>query len=203
MSAEFLISALIVVLSPGTGVLYTIACGLGRGAGASIAAAFGCTLGIVPSIAASLLGLAAILHTSALAFQALKFAGLAYLLYMAWQTLREGGVLSVKPEREEISARRIATRGAVINILNPKLSLFFLAFLPQFVPAGAADPLQRMAALSAVFMAMTLIVFTLYGLLASTLRRRVIESPSVMKWMRRSFAAAFAGLGLKLALAER
>ena len=180
-----------------------MATGLGRGPRASVIAAFACTLGIVPHIAAAVLGLAAVLHTSALAFQLLKYAGVAYLLFMAWQALRARGALRVEPQVGARSAVQIVVTGILINILNPKLSLFFLAFLPQFISAGEESPLTRMLTLSAVFMLMTFAVFVLYGLAAAAMRDHVISRPQVMVWMRRAFAGAFAALGAKLALTER
>ena len=203
MTLSFLLTSLIVVASPGTGVLYTLAAALTRGSRASIAAAFGCTLGIVPHMTAAMLGLAAVLHTSALAFAALKWCGVAYLLYMSWQALRETGALAVDGEIRERSVGRVIVTGFLINILNPKLSIFFLAFLPQFVSAGEANPLSRMLALSGVFMLMTFVVFVGYGLFAASIRDHVISRPRVLTWMRRSFAGAFAALGAKLAFADR
>jgi threonine/homoserine/homoserine lactone efflux protein len=203
VSLEFLITSFIVVVSPGTGVLYTLAAGLSRGARASVVAAFGCTIGIVPHMAAAIMGLAALLHTSALAFQVFKYLGVAYLLYMAWSTLRERGALRVEKEAGARSAVQVTVTGILINILNPKLSIFFLAFLPQFVSAGEANPLSRMLALSGVFMLMTFVVFVGYGLFAASIRDHVISRPRVLTWMRRSFAGAFAALGAKLALADR
>ena len=203
MTAEFLITSFIVVVSPGTGVLYTLAVGLSRGSRASIVAAFGCTLGILPHIAAAILGLAALLHTSAVAFQIFKYAGCAYLLYMAWGALREHGALSVAKEGDRRPAAGIAIKGFLINILNPKLSIFFLAFLPLFVTAGEPHPVALMLELSAVFMLMTFAVFVVYGLFAAAIRDRVVTRPRVMAWMRRTFAAAFVLLGVRLALAER
>ncbi|MGE5149344.1 MAG: LysE family translocator [Rhodospirillaceae bacterium] len=202
MSWEFLLTALIVVVSPGAGVLYTLATGLSRGARASIVAAFGCTLGIVPHMAAAILGLAALLHTSALAFQTLKYAGVAYLLYMAWMTLKETGALNVEKQPDR-SSRQVIVRAVLINILNPKLTIFFFAFLPQFVPAETSDGLPLMLELSAVFMLLTFVVFVGYGLFAAAIRTHVISRPKVLAWMRRTFAAAFVMLGAKLALAER
>jgi threonine/homoserine/homoserine lactone efflux protein len=203
MSLEFLITSLIVVASPGTGVLFTLAAGLSRGARASVVAAFGCTLGIVPHMAAAILGLAALLHTSALAFQALKYAGVAYLLYMAWGTLRQHGAFEIKREVDARSSAQVTVTAILINILNPKLSIFFLAFLPQFVSPDDAAPLASMLVLSAVFMLMTLVVFVIYGLFAAAVRDHVMSRPRVLAWMRRTFAAAFVALGVKLALAER
>jgi threonine/homoserine/homoserine lactone efflux protein len=203
MSWEFLATSLIVVVAPGTGVLYTLATGLSQGGRASIAAAFGCTLGILPHMAAAILGLAALLHTSALLFQAFKYAGVLYLLFMAWQTLRERGALRVERAIDKRSGARVAVRGILLNVLNPKLSIFFLAFLPQFIGAGEPHPIPQMLELSAVFMAMTFVVFVGYGLCAASVRDHVISRPCVMGWMRRAFAAAFVGLGVKLALADR
>jgi threonine/homoserine/homoserine lactone efflux protein len=203
MSIEFLITSLIIVASPGTGAIYTLAMGLSQGARASVVAAFGCTLGIVPHLLAAMLGLAAILHTSALAFEIFKYAGVAYLLYMAWQAWRENGALKVEPERSKASALRIVVHAVLINILNPKLSIFFLAFLPQFIQAGEASPLARMMEMSGVFMLMTFVVFAVYGLFAAAVRDKVVSRPAVMAWMRRSFAAAFVALGARLALADR
>ncbi|MCO5056764.1 MAG: LysE family translocator [Rhizobiaceae bacterium] len=203
MDPAFLLTALIVVLIPGTGVIYTLAIALGRGGPASVSAAFGCTIGIVPHISAAILGLAALLHASALLFQTVKFAGVLYLLWMAWSALREKGMLDAQPERSAMSHAAIVRRGFLINILNPKLSVFFLAFLPQFVPPDTANPAMTMAFLGAVFMAMTFVVFVIYGQVASLVRARVLASQSLMVWMRRSFAAAFALLGLRLALSSR
>lgn len=207
MSVEFLLTAFIVVIAPGTGVVYTLTVGLGAGRAASLAAALGCTLGIVPHIAATVLGLAAVLHTSATAFQALKLAGVLYLAYLAWGMWREAGgaPVSASPLRQSpaVNHGRVALKGFLINILNPKLSIFFLAFLPQFIAPGTATPLADMLALSAVFMAMTWVVFSVYGLFAATFRHYVVDNHSVMSWIRRLFAGAFVALGVKLALADR
>ena len=203
LSFDFLLTSLIVVVSPGIGVLYTLAAGLSRGSRASIVAAFGCTLGIVPHMAAAITGLSALLHASALAFDILKYLGVAYLLYMAWNTLREQGALQVEREIGARSAAQVIVDAVLINVLNPKLSIFFFAFLPQFVDAAEARPLARMAELSGVFMLMTFVVFVGYGLFAAAVRNHVISRPRVLTWMRRAFAGAFVALGAKLALADR
>ena len=203
MSIDFLLTTLIIVVSPGTGVLFTMATGLSRGSRASVVAAFGCTLGIVPHMAAAVLGLAALLHTSAIAFHTFKYLGVAYLLYMAWMTLKEHGALKVEKEVGARSATQVIVSAILINILNPKLSIFFFAFLPQFVAAAEPDPLLRMSELSGVFMALTFVVFVGYGLFAASIRNHVISRPKVLTWMRRTFAGAFALLGAKLAFADR
>ena len=203
ISLDFLVTSLIVVVSPGTGVLYTLAAGISRGHRASVIAAFGCTLGIVPQMAAAVLGLAAVLHTSALAFLTLKYLGVIYLLYMAWNTLSDQGALKVESDVDARSAVQVITSAILINFLNPKVSIFFVAFLPQFVHADEPDPLSRMLVLSAIFMLMTFVVFVGYGLFAAAVRTQVISRPRVLTWMRRTFATAFVGLGAKLALTDR
>jgi threonine/homoserine/homoserine lactone efflux protein len=203
MSTGFLVTSLIVVVSPGTGVLYTLAAGLSRGRRASVVAAFGCTLGIVPHIAAAVAGLAALLYASAVAFQTVKLVGVAYLLYLAWRTLREGGALQVDEVSGPRSSAQVIGSAIAVNVLNPKLSIFFVAFLPQFVEADEPHRLAHMLELSAVFMLLTFAVFVGYGLCAASVRRHVVARPRILTWLRRSFAAAFVALGARLALAAR
>ncbi|HEV7437385.1 MAG TPA: LysE family translocator [Pseudorhizobium sp.] len=203
MSIEFLLTSLVIVASPGTGVLYTLAAGLSSGVRASVFAAFACTLGILPHIAAALTGLAAVLHASALAFEIIKYLGVAYLLYMAWRTIMDGEVLSVDEQRAPRTVRQTIVDGILLNILNPKLSIFFFAFLPQFVSPTQVNILPEMLVLSGAFMAITFVVFVGYGVFAASMRRHVISRPVVVNWMRRTFAAAFLAMGAKLALTER
>ncbi len=200
ISLQFLLTSFVVVIAPGTGVIYTLALGLGQGRRAAIAAAFGCTFGIVPHLLAAIFGLAAILHTSALLFTVVKFAGVAYLLYLAWSALSSGGALAIEPKRSRDADWRIARRGALINILNPKLSIFFLALLPPFLSGTAASAAQEMLVLGGVFMAMTFAVFVVYGVFAAAARDYLLQSERVMTWLNRSFAAVFAALAGRLAL---
>ena len=206
ITLQFLITSLIVVLIPGTGVVFTVSTGILQGRRASVFAALGCTAGIVPHLLATVLGLAAVLHTNALAFQALKFAGVAYLLYIAWATWRDTSAFVIDEAAASTtrpSAAGLVLKAFLLNILNPKLTIFFLAFLPQFVEPNASSPMAQLFLLSTIFMAMTFAVFVVYGFLAHAFRRAVIESPKVQAWLRRSFAAAFAGLGANLALSDR
>ena len=202
MSAEFLLTTLIVVATPGTGVLYTLAAGISRGARASIIASVGCTLGVVPHMVAAITGLAALLHTSALAFEVLKYLGVAYLLLMAWRTLRDEGALTVE-ESAPVSARKVILSGVLLNLLNPKLTVFFFAFLPQFVSTEEVHASLRMLELSAIFMLVTFVVFVLYGVFAAAVRNQLISRPGVLRWMRRVFGSTFVVLAGRLALAER
>jgi threonine/homoserine/homoserine lactone efflux protein len=202
VSIAFLVTTLVIVATPGTGALYTITAGLSRGARAGLVAAAGCTLGIVPHLVATVTGLAALMHTSAVAFDTVKYAGVAYLLYLAWQTWRDRSSLSVDDAPDPHSDWAVIRTAVAINVLNPKLTIFFFAFLPQFV-SGSADPVPRMLALSGVFMLATFVVFALYGRAAAAMRRHVLERPRVVRWLRRSFAATYLALAGRLAVEGR
>jgi threonine/homoserine/homoserine lactone efflux protein len=203
MSIAFLLTTLIVVVTPGTGAVYTIAAGLSRGTKAGIIAAFGCTLGVIPHMVAAITGLAAILNASAIAFQTIKWLGVAYLLYLAWQTFRDKSAISVDENAAPLTAWRVIRTAVLINLLNPKLTIFFFAFLPQFVPASETNGTLHMVGLSLVFMAATFIVFALYGMFAATMRNQVISRPKVITWLRRTFAATYVLLAGRLALETR
>lgn len=203
ISIEFVITSFIVVLIPGTGVIYTVSTGLVQGRKASVFAALGCTAGIVPHLLATVLGLAAIMHTSALAFQTIKYAGVVYLLYMAFATWRDQSFFAINKTSHRSTASGLIIKALLLNILNPKLTIFFLAFLPQFVQHGTTKPLLQLLFLSAVFMGMTFIIFVFYGFLAHEFRKAVIESPRVQSWIRNGITATFAILGAKLALEEK
>ncbi|MFI6932960.1 LysE family translocator [Streptomyces sp. NPDC050287] len=199
MSIAFLLTTLVVCVTPGTGVVYTLATGLSRGRRAGVAAAVGCTLSIVPHVLATVTGLAALLHASATAFQVLKYAGVGYLLHMAWAMVRDKGAMELERDTAPATTRQVITRAVLINVLNPKVTIFFLAFLPQFVSPDEPHSVLRMAALGGVFMLVTFVVFVGYGLLAASVRHHVTARPRAMAWLRRSFAVSFVALGLKLA----
>lgn len=198
MSIEFLITAFIVCLTPGIGVIYTLSITLGGGLRAGLWATLGCTIATVLHMGVAMAGLAAVLHTSAVLFQAIKFAGVAYLLWMAWAVLQSSGSMAIEAAQGG-SAGRIVWRGILLNALNPKLPLFFVAFLPQFLPAGDASALGPMLQLGAGFSAMTFGTFVLYAVIAASGRQAILSSPSVMTWMKRAFALSFAALGARLA----
>lgn len=205
ISIEFLITSLVVVLIPGTGVIYTVSTGLLHGRRASVLASLGCTLGILPHLAATVLGLAAVLQASALAFQWLKLAGAVYLFYMAVATWRDRSAFALDVRHGEAGAggQGHVLRAFLLNILNPKLTIFFLAYLPQFVVSGHGGPLGQLLLLSGVFMAMTFAVFVAYGLAAHGFRRHVVGSRRLQQGLRAGFSAAFVALGARLALSER
>ncbi|MFI9413687.1 LysE family translocator [Nocardia gamkensis] len=202
MSIEFLLTTLVIVATPGTGVLFTLAAGLSRGVRAAVIAAFGCTLGTVPHLIAAITGLAALLNAGAVAFQTLKYLGVAYLVYMAWSTFRDKGALAV-PERTGHTApsvRKVITSAVLLNLLNPKLTIFFFAFLPQFVPSDAPNAVARMLELSGIFMLATFAVFAVYGACAAAVRDQVVDRPAVVTWTRRVFGASFLALAGRLAI---
>lgn len=203
MSIAFLLTTLVVVATPGTGAVYSIAAGLSRGARAGVFAAIGCTLGVVPHMIAAITGLAALLNASAIAFQTVKWLGVAYLLFLAWQTWRDRSVLTVDEDAAPVSFWKTIRTAVLLNLLNPKLTIFFFAFLPQFVPVGSPNGLWHMTWLSLVFMAVTFVVFALYGVFAATMRTHVITRPTVMAWLRRTFAATYVLLAGRLALESR
>ena len=203
INTEFLLSSLIVVLIPGTGVVYTITTGLTLKWRASIAAAIGCTLGIVPHILASILGLSALLDMSAQVFSALKMAGAMYLLYLAWNMWREAGTLEINKKSTETSAAQIVIKAIAINLLNPKLTIFFFAFLPLFISKNSSSPTMEMIMLSIVFMGMTFFIFALYGILASGISAYLINSSKAVKRLQQAFAVILAAFAVKLALSEK
>jgi threonine/homoserine/homoserine lactone efflux protein len=203
ITLEFLITSLIVVLAPGTGVVYTVSTGIIQGRKASIFAALGCTAGIIPHLLATVLGLAAVMHTSALAFSILKYAGVAYLLYVAYATFKDRAAFAVDSSVAKTSPKTLVSRAFLMNILNPKLTIFFLAFLPQFVNPTQYQPTAHLLILSAVFMLMTFVVFVFYGFVAHAFRRLVIESTKAQTLLRYGFSTAFAGLDAKLAFTEK
>jgi threonine/homoserine/homoserine lactone efflux protein len=203
MSLAFLLTTLVIVVTPGTGALFTIGAGLSRGVRAGVVAAAGCTLGIVPHLVAAVTGVAAVMHASALAFNTIKYAGVVYLLYLAWQTWRDRTALRVEDEAAPSrSDAQVIRRAVAINLLNPKLTIFFFAFLPQFV-TDSSNPVPRMLVLSAIFMLVTFVVFALYGWAAAGMRRHVLERPPVVQWLRRSFAATYVALAGRLAVEGR
>jgi threonine/homoserine/homoserine lactone efflux protein len=203
ISSEFLLASLVVVLIPGTGVVYTITTGLTLKWRASLAAAIGCTLGIVPHILASILGLSAVLNMSARVFSVLKWAGALYLLYLAWNMWREAGTLEIKPQSTETSGTRIIVKAIAINLLNPKLTIFFFAFLPLFVSKNSPSPTMEMIMLSAVFMGTTFIVFALYGILACGICAYLANSSKAVKRLQQAFAVILAGFAVQLGLSEK
>ena len=196
-------TSLVAAASPGTGVLLTLAAALKQGARAGIIAAFGCTIGIVPHLLAAVTGVAAFVHSGAVAYQALKIAGVAYLSWMAWRRLCDQGAMTVEAATAPRSVGRMIGSAVLANLLNSKLSIFFAAFLPQFLATTDPAPVLTMAWLGLAFMGVTFAVFADYAVAAARARQRVLSHPSLLCWMRLTLAAAFVGLGAKLVLTDR
>lgn len=203
MTWAFWVTTLIVVATPGTGAVYTISAGLSRGTRAGFMAAFGCTLGVVPHMVAAITGLAALLNASAIAFTTLKWVGVAYLVYLAVQTWRDRSEVGPATDASPQSFWRVIGTAILINLLNPKLTIFFFAFLPQFLPAGDPQPTATMIGLSLAFMIVTFMVFAAYGIFAAAARDHLLRRPSVLRWLRRTFAGTYLLLAGRLALQER
>lgn len=202
MSWAFLVTSLIIIATPGTGAILTIAAGIRGGKGLSLVTAFGCTLGIVPHLVAAITGTAALLRLGGVAFEVLRWVGIAYLLYMAISTWRSSGALALDSSAPPRSAMRTIGNAILANLLNPKLTLFFFAFLPQFVTKDAAS-LPQMLTLSGIFMALTLLVFAVYGLAASFFRLHLVERPTITRRIQKGFALGYVGIGVGLATTHR
>jgi threonine/homoserine/homoserine lactone efflux protein len=204
VSAEFLATSAVVALVPGTGVVYTVSSSLGGGGRRGLLAAAGCTLGIVPHLVAAMLGLSGVMQAGAVAFEVVRWAGVAYLVVMGVGMLRESGGLRLddRPAGPPEPPDAVVRRAVLLNLLNPKLTVFFLAFLPQFLatPPGLLDP--RLLGLGAVFMATTLAVFAGYAWLGATVRERVLGAPGVVRWIQRSMGALVVGFAARLAVSD-
>lgn len=204
MTPEFLITTIVLTATPGTGALFTIAAGLARGARAGVVAALGCTLGIVPHLVLALSGAAVLLAASPMAFAVLTWLGVAYLLYMAWGMWKDAGKLAPAGDAPDAArpALKVIGSAILVNLLNPKLTLFFFVFLPMFVDPSSDGVVLRMAGLGLVIMGVTLVIFAVYGITAGVLRTYVIERPAVVRAIGRGFSVTFVALAGMLAFAH-
>jgi threonine/homoserine/homoserine lactone efflux protein len=203
MGFEFYLTCLVLVLTPGTGMIYTFMCALSQGRRGAILGALGSTFSILPHILAAILGLAAVLHASAVAFQAIKWIGVAYLLYIGWKTWKDTNLFDLKDGVKQTSSAKLIWQGVLGSVLNPKLSLFFMALLPQFVNVQSTNPMGEMALLGGIFMAMTFVAFAGLGVMVASARHGVQTRPKLLEHARRGFGGVFILLGARLALVER
>ncbi|NTW53127.1 MAG: LysE family translocator [Chlorobiaceae bacterium] len=199
----FFSSALLLALSPGPDNLFVIAQSAQNGRAAGLVVTLGLCTGLVGHSLAVAFGLAAIVRASAMAFTLLKAAGALYLLYLAWQAWRAGSNAEQGDAAPALSSRSLYRRGIVMNLTNPKVSLFFLAFLPQFVDARHGSMALQFLQLGLIFILATLIVFGVLSLVAGGLGERFRRSPSSLKIINRIAAAVFVALAVKLAFSER
>lgn len=201
MTLDFLLTTLIIVATPGTGALYTLAAALGGGRRSAIIAAFGCTLGIIPHMLAAALGLAALVAAEPRLFEAIRYAGIAYLVWMAIGLWRSG--LAADPAAEpRQEAWRIIRKAVLINLLNPKLSLFFLAFLPQFIQPGDWSSAGQTALLGLLFALIAALVFSAIALAAARIGRLLQARPRAYGVLQGLCGLLFIALALRLALAD-
>ena len=216
---EFVMTSMLVVLVPGIGVIYTVSIAVAGGQAAGLCAALGCTLGIVPHLLVAFLGLSGMMQFGATVFELVRWAGVAYLMWMGVGLLRDRGGIAfdaaASGETEgqvRAGASRVVMRGVLVNLLNPKLTAFFFAFLPQFVGitshdakasglAQAIDP--RLFGLASLFMLLTLIGFVFYALIGALVSRWAAAAPGVTTWTQRAFGALLLGFAARLAVAER
>ena len=204
MSVEFLLTSLVVVLIPGTGVLYTVSSSIGGGWRRGLFAAIGCTLGIVPHMLAAMLGLSAIMQAGSVVFEVVRYAGVIYLVFMGFSMIRDAGTLPLDDGNASIDPMGpVVWRGILLNVLNPKLTVFFFAFLPQFLDAspGLLDP--KLIGLGGIFMLMTLVVFAVYALASAAIRDLVLAAPVARRWIERALGALLIGFAARLALTDR
>jgi threonine/homoserine/homoserine lactone efflux protein len=204
MSVEFLLTSLVVVLIPGTGVLYTVSSSIGGGRRHGLFAALGCTLGIVPHMLAAMLGLSGIMQAGSAVFETVRWAGVAYLVFMGCSMIRDAGALPLDDGNTPIdSVGSVVWRGVLLNVLNPKLTLFFFAFLPQFLDASPGLLDVRLIGLGGIFMLMTLAVFALYALASAAARDLILAAPAARRWIERTLGAFLIAFAARLALTDR
>jgi threonine/homoserine/homoserine lactone efflux protein len=199
----FLTASLLLCIAPGPDNIFVLTQSMLRGVGSGLFVTFGLCTGLLVHTSAVALGVAVIFQQSLLAFTILKLCGAAYLLYLAWGAFRAGasGLGSVKAAALDKTA--LYRRGIVMNITNPKVSIFFLAFLPQFTNPAQGHLTLQLLELGSIFIACTLLVFGLVSLLAGKLGNWFNQSPKAEVVMNRVAGSVFAALAVKLALTER
>ncbi len=199
VSLGFLATSLIVIIIPGTGVIYTVTTSLSGNKRSAFLAAFGCTLGILPHILAAILGISVILNTGAQIFKIIRIIGVLYLIYLGIGLLKAENGIKIGEKKKE-RPFLIITKAILINLLNPKLTLFFLSFLPQFIEPDSLNTRIEMISLSLVFMGLTFIIFCSYGLLANSFRSVLIKSPKLFNRIQQGFGIILIGFAGKIAL---
>lgn len=199
----FVAASVALTLLPGPDIIFVLTQSISRGKLAGMATASGLCTGLLFHTSAAAMGVSAILYRSALAFSILKYAGAVYLLYLAFKALKEGEALISSNASEERNISLLYRRGIFMNLLNPKVSLFFLAFLPQFVNLEAGNVPSQMIFLGIVFLVQALIVFFLVSVLAGYISIRILERPGIGKYVNRAKAGIFSVIGLELALSSR
>ena len=200
----FLGASFILCLVPGPDNIYVLTQGMTKSKKAAIVTTLGLCSGLIIHTTAAALGISVIFQTSESAFNIVKYAGAAYLLYIAYQAFKyrnEPLDLSVQNSSSEL--KKLFAKGFIMNILNPKVSIFFLAFLPQFVNTQAGNIPMQMITLGVIFMIMTVIVFSSIGIAANLLSSKLKSNPNIVRYMNILTSTVLVGLGIKLALSQR
>ncbi|WP_024347671.1 LysE family translocator [Lacrimispora indolis] len=196
----FFITSFIIILIPGTGVIYTISVGVSKGKKASILAAFGCTAGIIPHLCISIALSSLLVKMSSSAFTIIKLLGALYLLYLGVGMMLSKTKLKLENAKLENNPVPIVCRGILINLLNPKLTLFFFSFLPQYVNSNGKNYVIESLTYGLAFMILTLIVFMGYGILGGTAKKLIISSPKRINLLQKFFGIIFIVFAVQLAL---
>ncbi|MBI5088186.1 MAG: LysE family translocator [Actinobacteria bacterium] len=196
---EFVVTSVVVSLLPGTGVFYTVSSAIGGGWNRGLWASIGCTFGIVPHVLAAMLGLSGVMQIGATVFDVIRWAGVIYLVTMGVAMMRAPADALVRGTDSAVGQAAVARRAVVLNLLNPKLTVFFFAFLPQFVDPSPGLVDRHLLALALVFMLITLVVFLGYAAAAAALRQRVLEAPAVRRFVQRTLGGLLVAFGIKLA----
>lgn len=200
--AYFLGASILLTIAPGPDNVFVVTQGITRGRKAAVLTAIGMCSGISVHTTAAALGISAVFYSSAVAFSMVKFAGAAYLLFLAWKTVRERRDIELRGNDRQLSGFALFKRGFIMNVLNPKVALFFVAFLPQFVSPGSGNVALEMVMLGLVFMVQGMIIFTAIGLLSGAIGSYLLQKPQVSRIFPWLTAGIFATLGIRLALAR-
>ena len=200
---SFFSVAILLTLAPGPDILFVIAQSVSQGKHAGIATALGLCTGLLVHISAAVLGVSAVIYQSALAFSVVKYAGAVYLLYLAWQAFRERDEGLSFGRQKPMAYASLYKKGIVMNVLNPKVSLFFLALQPQFVDPSAGQIPQQMLVLGVIFLVQALAVFTLVSIGAEKLRQWLSAHTAITRRIHWLKGAIFALIGIQIAVSER
>lgn len=200
----FIAASFLLCLAPGPDNIYVLTQGMTKSKKAAIVTTLGLTSGLIIHTSAAAFGISVIFQTSEIAFNIVKYVGAAYLLYIAYQAFKyrnEKLDLSVQNSASEL--KKLYVKGFIMNILNPKVSIFFLAFLPQFVNTASGNVPMQMITLGGVFMLLTIVVFSSIGIAGNLLSAKLLEKPNIVKYMNILTSFVLVSLGIKLALSQR
>lgn len=199
----FIAVSMLLTIAPGPDILYVITQSISQGKRAGIATALGLCTGLMVHTTAAAFGVSAILQQSAIAFKILKYLGAIYLFFLAWKAFREKEHSLSEMTTKNKDAASLYRQGIYMNILNPKVGLFFLAFLPQFVNSKAGNIPGQMILLGALFMLQSILIFSIVAIVSEILSKKILSKPNIAKYINHAKAIIFTLIGVKLALSDR